>query len=318
MGRIRTIKPEFPQSESIGKLSRDARLLFIQLWTIADDSGRARAASRMLASLLYPYDEDAPALIETWLAELDRSGMIHRFIVDGHSYLEIDKWLKHQKIDHPTASRLPEFREDSRGFANNTRSLAPDHGPVPVPVPVPIKPTALTRAREAISVTRDVTLPSRDVTQADADADADAEAIKPTPSSGASGEFMWANWLMEEGGLPGGSSDLQIVAKVIQAEAREARTDAEGAARYLLGAVKRAKGRSELVNVWWLKDRKYTMEGVENGSGKSHDSPAKRRIDGTRRVLAEIAVREGLIDPSRFDGRAGASVSVGGSGGKRG
>ena len=39
MARIRTIKPEFPQSETIGKLSREARLLFIQLWTLADDEG---------------------------------------------------------------------------------------------------------------------------------------------------------------------------------------------------------------------------------------------------------------------------------------
>jgi hypothetical protein len=72
MPRIRTIKPEFPQSQSTGRVSRDARLLFILLWTIADDVGRTRAASRMLASLLFPYDDDAPALIEGWLAELER------------------------------------------------------------------------------------------------------------------------------------------------------------------------------------------------------------------------------------------------------
>jgi hypothetical protein len=64
MGRIRTIKPEFPQSESVGRLSRDARLLFIQLWTVCDDSGRARGSSRMLASLLYPYDTDVLGLID--------------------------------------------------------------------------------------------------------------------------------------------------------------------------------------------------------------------------------------------------------------
>jgi hypothetical protein len=37
VGRIRSIKPEFPQSESVGRLSRDARLLFVQLWTICDE-----------------------------------------------------------------------------------------------------------------------------------------------------------------------------------------------------------------------------------------------------------------------------------------
>lgn len=129
MARIRTIKPEFPQSESIGKLSRDARLLYIQLWTIVDDSGRARAASRMLASLLYPYDDDARDLIEGWLAELELGGHICRYEVEGNLYLEVCKWLEHQKIDHASKSRFPEPREDSRDLARVSRSLAPDLGP---------------------------------------------------------------------------------------------------------------------------------------------------------------------------------------------
>lgn len=132
MARIRTIKPEFPQSESIGALSRDARLLFIQLWTVVDDDGRARAASRMLASLLYPYDDDARVLMEGWLAELEKSGMIRRYIVDGSVYLDIPHWAKHQKIDHKSQSRLPAYEDASEILASPreaSRSLAPDLGP---------------------------------------------------------------------------------------------------------------------------------------------------------------------------------------------
>lgn len=129
MARIRTIKPEFPQSESMGRVSRDARLLFIQLWTIADDEGRARAASRMLASLLFPYDDDAPDLIEGWLAELEQEGCIVRYQVDGSTYLQIAKWLSHQKIDKPSASKIPPFDEESRILAN-PREVSPlDLGP---------------------------------------------------------------------------------------------------------------------------------------------------------------------------------------------
>lgn len=129
MARIRTIKPEFPQSETVGSLSRDARLLFLQLFTIADDEGRARAASRMLASLLYPYDDDARTLIDGWLDELEAAGCIRRYKVDGDSYLDIPNWLKHQKIDHPSKSRIPEFREDLANPREDSRSLAPDLGP---------------------------------------------------------------------------------------------------------------------------------------------------------------------------------------------
>lgn len=131
MPRIRTIKPEFPQSETIGKLSRDARLLFIQLWTVVDDDGRCRAASRMLASLLYPYDDDAPTLIDQWLDELERNGCARRYIVDGSTYLEISNWLKHQKIDHPTKSRLPSFRESLANARETSLILAPDLNPGP-------------------------------------------------------------------------------------------------------------------------------------------------------------------------------------------
>jgi hypothetical protein len=119
MARIRTIKPEFPQSESMGSVSREARLCFILLWTLADDVGRLRGNSRMLASLLYPYDADAGRLIDKWLTDLAGNGCITRYEADGNSYIQIKAWLDHQKIDKPSASRLPcPPVEDSRTFAN--------------------------------------------------------------------------------------------------------------------------------------------------------------------------------------------------------
>jgi hypothetical protein len=126
MARIRSIKPEFPQSESIGNLSRDARLLFILLWTIVDDEGRSRASSRMLASLLYPYDSDAAGLIDGWLSELENGHHIRRYVVDNATYLDIPKWKVHQRIDKPSASKLPPFVETStnipRGFQEPSKT----------------------------------------------------------------------------------------------------------------------------------------------------------------------------------------------------
>lgn len=118
MARIRTIKPEFPQSETMGRVSRDARLLFIQLWTIADDAGRTRGHSRVLASLLYPYDDDAKDLLPAWLDELDAGGAIRRYSVNGDTYLEICNWLKHQRIDKPSGPKCPAFEDGSRILAS--------------------------------------------------------------------------------------------------------------------------------------------------------------------------------------------------------
>lgn len=127
MARIRTIKPEFPESESMGRVSREARFLFIMLWLACDDEGKTRGHSRKLASTLYPYDEDAPKLIDGWLGELERENVVIRYQVDGATYLKVVAWAKHQKIDKPSKSRLPDpqgdgdkqpIREPSRTFSN--------------------------------------------------------------------------------------------------------------------------------------------------------------------------------------------------------
>jgi hypothetical protein len=128
MARIRSIKPELPQSESMGRVSRDARLLFILIWTLCDDEGRTRAASRMLASLLFPYDDDAPTLVDGWLAELARERCIVLYQHEGSSYLQVCKWLNHQKIDKPSRSKIPAFDESSRILANPREVSCEDQG----------------------------------------------------------------------------------------------------------------------------------------------------------------------------------------------
>lgn len=128
MARIRTIKPEFPQSESMGRISRDSRLCFLQMWTLADDEGRLRGNSRMLASLLFPYDDDAPGLIDGWIAELEREHCIVRYEVEGSTFIQIVNWLLHQKIDKPSKSKIPEFDASSRILANPRERSSGDQG----------------------------------------------------------------------------------------------------------------------------------------------------------------------------------------------
>lgn len=107
MSRIRTIQPSFARSPSMGRVSRDARLLFVLLWTVVDDEGRCHAAPDDLASVLYPSDFDAARHLRTWLDELEGEGCIERYEVDNIDYLRIVHWHKHQWISHPTKSYLP-------------------------------------------------------------------------------------------------------------------------------------------------------------------------------------------------------------------
>jgi hypothetical protein len=112
--RIRCVKPEFWSSESIGRLSRDARLLFIGLWSFADDSGRGRGAFPAIWGNLLPYDKDALTELPKWFAELEKEKMVSRYVAsDGNTYYEIHNWLKHQKIEKPSKSKFPAISEGS-------------------------------------------------------------------------------------------------------------------------------------------------------------------------------------------------------------
>lgn len=120
MARIRTIHPRFPRSASMCRVTRDARLLFIQLWLVADDAGRLPLNLAILAEELYPSDHDALASLPSWLDQLEREGCVEHYSIEGRDYLRIVKWRKHQTIDRPTPSTLPgapreygERREDS-------------------------------------------------------------------------------------------------------------------------------------------------------------------------------------------------------------
>jgi hypothetical protein len=53
------------------------------------------------------------------------------------------------------------------------------------------------------------------------------------------------------------------------------------------------------------------------GFDKNQQSPAKQRIDGARRVLAEIAIERGLYNPAGADGRPDAQVLQPGPEGER-
>jgi len=114
MPRIRTIQPFFPRSASMARVNRDARLLFVLLWTLADDEGRLRADPRLLIGMLFSCDADAPELLPLWLEALAREGCIERYAVGEEPYLRIVNWHAHQAVDRPTPSRLPASPEERR------------------------------------------------------------------------------------------------------------------------------------------------------------------------------------------------------------
>ena len=101
-------------------VSAMARFAFIQLWLLADDAGRLVVYST-LARRLFPGDAEAVALFPGWLDELEGQHCIERYTVEGWPYLRIVNWRRHQKIYHPTPSRLPARPGGARQDSGATR-----------------------------------------------------------------------------------------------------------------------------------------------------------------------------------------------------
>ncbi len=134
MARIRTIKPDYWGDPKTARISLPARLLFVGLLTEADDEGRFLASGKKLAGGLFPNDDDVtPKKVMDWLTELERVGFVERYTVEGIAYAHIPAFNDHQRISHPSPSRLPSPScADPEMFPNDSgkspESLRPEQG----------------------------------------------------------------------------------------------------------------------------------------------------------------------------------------------
>lgn len=120
--RIRTVKPRVWHDEQIIEISRDARLLFIVLITMADDEGRFLASPSVIVGHGYPEDMDALKRIPRWLAELEGTGLVQLY---GKRYGRLPSWDRHQKISHVTPSTIPSPSGGSPEYFRNGSGVAP-------------------------------------------------------------------------------------------------------------------------------------------------------------------------------------------------
>lgn len=110
MARIRSVKPEFWTDEDLAELTRDARLLYIGLWNLADEHGRLRGDPRYVKGQIFPYDDDLPSgAVDELLDDLADAGKITRYRVGSGSYIFLPNLSKHQRLEAgKVPSKLPE------------------------------------------------------------------------------------------------------------------------------------------------------------------------------------------------------------------
>lgn len=120
MARIRSLKPEAFQSETLSEVSVEAERTFYGLSTQADDRGRAADKPAVINGALWAVRSErklhTAADLDDELAALEKVGAICRYVgCDGKRYLHFVTWDDHQKVDKASRSRLPRCPHHSSG-----------------------------------------------------------------------------------------------------------------------------------------------------------------------------------------------------------
>lgn len=121
--RIRSIKPEFWQSESMSTIESFSRLMAIALLNLSDDHGYFNANPSVVRGEVFPFEESL-ANVSRAIAELSRVGYIKLGMTQsGKRIGKVVNFKIHQKVDHP--SRLA-FDVDSVVWDEKTTQVSRD------------------------------------------------------------------------------------------------------------------------------------------------------------------------------------------------
>lgn len=108
--RRRDIDPSFFSSDQVVACSMAARLLFIGTWMIADREGLLRDEPTRIRRHIFP---DDAVDIDALLAELERVGLIDRYLVDDVACIAIPAFKQRQHIHvREQPSKLPQPPRD--------------------------------------------------------------------------------------------------------------------------------------------------------------------------------------------------------------
>lgn len=125
--RIRTVKPEFWSHPIMARLPPTTQLLALALLNHADDHGYFHAEPAIVRGACAPFREDLASLSED-LAKLSEVGWIEVVTHPDQGRIGlIVNWTKHQRVDHPSASKVMGYftREN---IAKPREKLALDQG----------------------------------------------------------------------------------------------------------------------------------------------------------------------------------------------
>lgn len=109
--RIRSTKPEFWRSETIGALDWDTRLVLKGLESYIDDNGVGKDSVALICADVFPHDlardPETIARVSRALQKLAEANLIVRYSINGHRFVYVRRWKSIQRVDKPNAGRYP-------------------------------------------------------------------------------------------------------------------------------------------------------------------------------------------------------------------
>lgn len=112
MARKRMIAPEFFISATMNALSVESMLTFAGIWCWADDFGRGENDETLVKAAIWPRRRAmTERKVRASMDELISSRVLCAYSVNGVELIHVTSWHEHQKISHPTKSKLAPCQE---------------------------------------------------------------------------------------------------------------------------------------------------------------------------------------------------------------
>lgn len=107
MARKRMIHPDFFTSATMNALTVQQMLTFAGIWCWADDFGRGEDDESLVKAAIWPRRKSiTEAKVRADMDALVAHGVLCRYEVAGESLVHVTNWNEHQKVSHPTKSKL--------------------------------------------------------------------------------------------------------------------------------------------------------------------------------------------------------------------
>jgi hypothetical protein len=123
VARIRTIKPEFFQSEALASCTPHARLLAMALLQLCDCNGVFLNITMQVHAHAFPWEEEVK--IPSLLGELQAIGYIHLYSVGGKKYGFVPGFTEHQRLSGKEAQSEGQYPLPDQADSEEKNSSLP-------------------------------------------------------------------------------------------------------------------------------------------------------------------------------------------------